>query len=187
MKKWINELQRCKANGDIVGAVRALDKITRLVVIEAVVGLVVAIAITGICTYDAAKIRREYAEAKALTLPADEDIVGNTVIRVEVDGEEHLMICDYAKVFVSVYDEFDVAHDEQYEWVNTEDDYLVVMGVYSARLDNNLFITVAKYYEDQNKPRSYTVGKEVIVDYRYTLSYPFDSEEENNAPIITIQ
>ncbi len=188
VKKWINELRQCTVKGDIDGAVKALNKITRLVVIEAFVGFVVAIAISGIYTCKAIKIRQEYA-AKASTLPAYEDIVGNTYIRVEADGEEYLMVCDFAKVFVSVYDELnDTVYEERYAWVDTGDDSLVVNGVYSARLDNGLSITVTKYYEDYNKP-SYTVGRTVIVDYEYTLSYPYDNvaDDIENAPVVTVQ
>lgn len=188
VKKWINELRQCTVKGDIDGAVKALNKITRLVVIEAFVGFVMVIAISGIYTCKAIKIRQEYA-AKASTLPAYEDIVGNTAIRVKVDGEEHLMVCDFAKVFVSVYDELnDTVYEERYAWVDTGDDSLVVNGVYSARLDNGLSITVTKYYEDYNKP-SYTVGRTVIVDYEYTLSYPYDNvaDDIENAPVVTVQ
>ena len=188
-KKWFKELQQCLTKGDIEGALTTLKKITRLSAILMYMGLVLIILEIGICTHEVIMTRQKYTSTKSRTLPADEDIVGDTAVRGEVDGEEHLVVCDFAKVFVSVYDELnDTVYEERYTWVDTGDDSLVVNGVYSARLDNGLSITVTKYYEDYNKP-SYTVGRTVIVDYEYTLSYPYDNvaDDIKNAPVVTVQ
>ncbi len=188
-KKWFKELQQCLTKGDIEGVNKLLTKILRFCAIVTTMCVVIAIVIVGACTSESIYLQQKYATVVGRTLPADEDIVGNTAIRVKVDGEEHLMVCDFAKVFVSVYDELnDTVYEERYAWVDTGDDSLVVNGVYSARLDNGLSITVTKYYEDYNKP-SYTVGRTVIVDYEYTLSYPYDNvaDDIENAPVVTVQ
>lgn len=189
VKKWINELRQCTVKGDIYGAVKALNKITRLVVIEAFVGFVMVVAISGIYTCKAIKIRQEYA-AKASTLPAYEDIVGNTYIRVEADGEEYLLVCGYVKIIVSDYDgkDIDIVHDEQYEWVDVAKHNPAIKGTFDVRFNDSL-ITVVKYYYDYNDNPYYATNRYTVVHYDFSFSYPHDNltEDTKDIPIVTAQ